>query len=358
MRTSKPYHLSYSDKLPRVASTGYGVLIERNGDIRLAPKSFDWFASVARADAHSQVMRAFGNSLLPVTEPDAMRLLRTSSEPLVDVNKQFCLAFGVTVAASESARNDEYQAGGNASAVADVSTSSERAKDTPYTRVGSTENPPELFVKAQTQSDIFTEGMTAGIRSVEAVGARIEGEIVSMPPWNIHEAEWNTVAAPEGPEGTPVAFSLSFDMSCRRDEGISPMLLLYAKKFWHAAGYGRWFTVPEDPWEFWNSLTLTTWVRRGGEEIWPPKDAANSMNTSQVRRPLRALLSHISDMGYFEDGKSVNFMSGTGIVPRLGDTFSLMPGDQIAAESPELGSFYCSTELIPKPRRDLAKIPA
>jgi len=179
--------------------------------------------------------------------------------------------------------------------------------------------------------------------------AIIEGEEKILPPWNVHEPEIATVVTPCG---HPVAFSLGLDMSCRRDEGISALLLTKAKIFPACAGFGHWFTIPENPLEFWKSIELESWVERSEEKIWPIEGEPTTMSATQCRRSLTELCMDVLDAGMVEDGESAIFMSGTGIVPAPGDTFSLLPGDKIMFRSEQLGELDCGVALVPRPRRN------
>lgn len=349
----------FAQNLPRVARTNNGLLIELKGRYRLARSDVHWLVLSSSAKMHQLTMKAFKEGT-PISETEVHRLLQECEVGLIDAVHQSVLAFGVTFLKSEVARDDEYQSGGDARASGKTTgqTTGARVADTPYTRVGPRGNPAELFVKAMRPGHLFKPGQHAGIRSIEDLSAIIEGEPRVMQPWNVHEPEVGTIVAQDEETGepVPVAFGPALDMSDRRDEGISALLLTKAKVFWHGAGFGNWFTVPEDAFAFWKTIELQSWVERGGNGIWPIPGEPDTMTTLQCRRPLQELCLDVLDSGFIEVGVSAVFMSGTGIVPAVGDTFSLLPGDQIKLLSEQLGAFDCGVALIPRPRRDLVTI--
>ena len=344
----------FSPKIVRIAITNHGLLLERNGHYKMARKSVDWLHLSSQPNMHALAMRAFDDGS-PVSEQEVHRLLRECQDHLINMHHQAVLAFGVTFKKSEVARDDEYKSGGDASASGKIVTvdTGVRAADTPYTRVGPRGNPAELFGKAKKAKHLFKPGQQAGIRSIEPLPAIIEGVEKIMNPWNVHEPEIATIVTPCG---HPVAFGLALDMSDRRDEGISALLLTKAKIFWHCAGFGHWFTIPENPLEFWNTIVLQSWAERNGEKIWPIVGEPDTMSATQCRRPLTELCLDVLDSEFVDDGESAVFMSGTGIVPAVGDTFSLLPGDAIKFQSEQLGEFNCGTALVPRPRRNLVEL--
>lgn len=342
-------NMVYSDKLVRVALTEFGILAERNGVYRMLQQRVNFVDLAANPQAHSALQREWDRGGAFISEADVHRLLRQCERHLHDPHRIALGAFGVTIDASEKARDAEAKAGGNVAAQA-TGPSTGPGPETCYTRVGKLPNPAELFMKAFKWQHFFTNGGVAGIRSIEPVRALIEGKIVILPPWNIHEPEFLFYVTPCG---KPVFFGLGLDMSDRRDEGISPLLLLKAKIFWHCAGLSQWLTCPENPYEFWKTLALQSWVERNGMREWPAPDRADSMTTDQYRRSLEELCADLVMCEFVADGEPTAAMGGTGIVPPPGDTFSLLPGDSIKVYSKLLGPLCAGTAVVPKPRREL-----
>ncbi len=341
--------LQTSESLLRVARSNHGLLIERNGKYRLARNEFTWLNLVCAPSTHERTIQAYETG---TTVPCGYipRMLNECDAGLIDLANTVVCAFGVTFLKSEVARDDEFKSGGNVAASGSAVASAARQPDTPYTRVGPAGNPAELFLKGVRPHHLFKSGQAAGIRSIETLPALIEGNVVEMPPWNVHEAE---VATMVNPLGQPVAFGPAKDMSDRRDEGISPLLLLKAKIFWHGAGFGNWFTVPENPLAFWKTISLRSWVERDGKKVWPIPSEPDTMSTLQCRRPLEELCQDVDDAGFVGENQPAVFMSGTGIVPAPGDTFSLLPNDRIFYESDQIGDCNSTVQLIPRPRRRL-----
>ncbi|MFN8391884.1 MAG: hypothetical protein U0136_16460 [Bdellovibrionota bacterium] len=340
--------MKFSRSTVRVAQTAHGLLTELNGVYRLTA-GLRWQNLACRRDAFQVASRAFHDGVA-VAEPDVHRLLRANI-PLIDPHLMAVLAFGVTFRKSEVARDEEFKVGGNVNAVVQASAAPSNVKDTPYTRVGPRANPAELFGKAKTRKHLFLPGEAAGIRSVETLSALLEGKVEMLPPWNIHEPEIATVMTPDG---IPIGFLPALDMSDRRDEGISPLLLTKAKIFWHCCGFGHWCTIPEDALAFWESIVVRSWVERNGYREWPIPTEPDEMSATQCRRPLTELCQDVVDADFVDEGEPAVFLSGTGIVPAPGDSFSLLPGDTIKYFSDQLGTLHCGVQLIPRPRRDLS----
>ncbi len=90
----------YAENLPRVARTNFGLLIELNGDYRLARNHVNWLELSSRPNMHQMTMKAF-NEGTPIPKMAVDRLLRECTVGLIDPAIQSVLAFGVTFKKSE-----------------------------------------------------------------------------------------------------------------------------------------------------------------------------------------------------------------------------------------------------------------
>jgi len=169
---------------------------------------------------------------------------------------------------------------------------------------------PELFMKA-TPHRVVGPG--------EAVGIRDDST------WDVPEPELTLVVTP----GLHiVGYTAGNDMSSRDIEGQNPLYLPQAKVYDRCCALGPWVRVADGSV---NPLDLDVRCRivRNGAVLF-----AGETHTSQIHRPLEALVAALGRCNHFPTGVLV--MTGTGIVPP--DTFTLQDGDQVEIEIGGIGT--------------------
>ena len=190
---------------------------------------------------------------------------------------------------------------------------------------------PSAFPKAFTQGHYFTEGGKAGIRADSGMGL--------VQKWDVPEAEFGFIS---NQNAEPTAFFLCYDMSSRSIEGGSPLLLPHAKIYKNCCGISRWITIPECPFDFWKTLELELTVTRGDEVVF-----GGNQTTKLLRRSLQELANHVYRMGPWNE--AVYVTTGTNIVPKSGDTFTLEKGDKLLTKSAQLGTFSATVDEVDWP---------
>lgn len=199
---------------------------------------------------------------------------------------------GVTYEVSREARLEETQ----------------ESTRTIYERVYDAERPP-LFFKSVAWR-VVTSGEPVGVR---------EDSDNSVP-----EPELAVVA---NADGEIAGYSVCNDITARAIEGENPLYLPQAKLFSGstalAPGIRPAWEVPDA-----TRLEVRMTIRRGGDVAWQ-----DSTSTSRIRRGLQTLVGWVFRADWYPDG--VVLCTGTGLVPPL--SFSLLPGDDVEIEIPEVG---------------------
>jgi 2-dehydro-3-deoxy-D-arabinonate dehydratase len=200
-------------------------------------------------------------------------------------------AAGVTYESSKLARMAESPEGGDF-----------------YARVY-TAGRPELFFKA-TPNRVVGPNDAVRIRADSA--------------WNVPEPELAVLIAANG---RILGYTIGNDMSSRDIEGANPLYLPQAKVYRGSCALGPVIVPAErlDP----HNLALRMTISRNGAQAF-----AGETSTSRIRRTVEELRDWLFRENDFPRG--VFLLTGTGLIPS--DSFSLLPGDEIAIEIAGIGT--------------------
>lgn len=214
---------------------------------------------------------------------------------LVPIEAPEVWASGVTYERSREARN--YEA-----------TNGKLYAQTFYDKVYDAHR-PELFLKST---------------AARTVGPDKEVYLRSDSEWQIPEPELGLVI---DHEGKILAFTLGNDMSCRDIEGENPLYLPQAKIWKQSCSIGPALLLAEAVEDAYQ-LEMTCRIYRDKELV-----VEGNSNTSQLKRKYEELVSFLMRDNVIFDGTIL--LTGTSIVPP--NDFSLMDGDLIEIEIPEIG---------------------
>jgi len=205
----------------------------------------------------------------------------------------------VTYLRSRDARMDESKSAGGGSF---------------YDRVYAAER-PELFFKS------------AGHR---AIGTGGKVRIRKDSNWNVPEPELTLVLSSSG---KIIGYTIGNDMSSRDIEGENPLYLPQAKVYDGSCALGPCIllsTAPLPP-----ETLIEIRITRSGQEMF-----SGSTPISRIKRDLASLARYLYLETTFTHGSLL--MTGTGVVPP--DSFTLMPGDEVAITIGPIGSLVNTVE--------------
>jgi 2-dehydro-3-deoxy-D-arabinonate dehydratase len=123
-----------------------------------------------------------------------------------------------------------------------------------------------------------------------------------------------------------VGYTICDDVSSRTIEAENPLYLPQAKVYAGACALAQ---VIRPAWEISAAdLAISLEISRDGAPNW-----SGRTSTSQIKRPLQALVDCLFAEADFPDGAIIS--TGTGIVPEI--TFTLEPGDTVTIEIDQVG---------------------
>jgi 2-dehydro-3-deoxy-D-arabinonate dehydratase len=167
---------------------------------------------------------------------------------------------------------------------------------------------PELFFKSVPWR-VVTHGQPIAIRRDSAL--------------NVPEAELAIVV---NSAAEIVGYTICDDVSSRTIEAENPLYLPQAKVYAGACALAQ---VIRPAWEISAAdLAISLEISRDGAPNW-----SGRTSTSQIKRPLQALVDCLFAEADFPDGAIIS--TGTGIVPEI--TFTLEPGDTVTIEIDQVG---------------------
>lgn len=265
----------------KLYKTSEGIVVEHNQKFFLK-KSHDWDTVINRDDLHQFILG----------EISQLEEIEMEQDVLAPIGTQEIWAAGVTYMKSREARMEESKESGAAVF---------------YSHVYEAER-PELFFKS-----VHYRAAGPG----EAVYIRRDSK------WNVPEPELTLYATSSG---KIVGYTIGNDMSSRDIEGENPLYLPQAKCYERAAAIGPCLYVPEasiDP-----DTTISLRIIREGSEVFEGQISIN-----QMKRKHTELIGFLFREMTFPKG--VYLMTGTCLVPD--DTFTLLVGDVVKIEIPEIG---------------------
>lgn len=169
---------------------------------------------------------------------------------------------------------------------------------------------PELFLKASPGTAVGSE---------DAVGIRADSS------WNVPEPELALVV---DAQGQVVAFTLGNDVSSRSIEGENPLYLPQAKVYDQSCAIGPCLVPVGDVGRV-SDIEIRVSVHRAGAAVF---DGSGPL--SDLKRDPADLVRWLFAARSFSAG--VVLLCGTSIVPP--DEFTLLPGDEIQINAPQLGA--------------------
>lgn len=156
--------------------------------------------------------------------------------------------------------------------------------------------------------------------------------VTSGEPIAVREDSDNNVPEPEltvvaNCHGEIAGYGVCNDLTARAIEGQNPLYLPQAKLF---SGSTALAPGIRPVWEVADAggleVRMTIW--RGGQAAWQ-----DSTPTSRIRRGLQDLVDAVYAGDWYPDGLVLS--TGTGLVPPL--SFSILPGDEVEIEIPDVG---------------------
>lgn len=206
-------------------------------------------------------------------------------------------------------------------------------RPTPYDVVYDPVNPPEVFFKATRPGHLATP---------DELWIRPDG----VPQPDGTQTMGSSVPEPErvllvNRSGDVIAQTIGSDTTARQLESLSPLYLPAAKTYPGCTTLCPWWTVlPHDGLH--DEILIQMIIERNGEVMYQ-----DQYSSTQMKRTPESLVRHTRTLSENPDGSfdhGFGLFTGTGIIP--GVEFSLMAGDQVTIESPQLGRSHSTVKVV------------
>jgi 2-dehydro-3-deoxy-D-arabinonate dehydratase len=265
----------------KLYKTTASILVEADGKFYPVQES-DWDTLVNKQDLYAYLTQQTENS--PVAAPETI---------LAPIGTQEIWAAGVTYFRSREARMEESKESGAAVF---------------YSKVYEAER-PELFFKSTYYRVAHPNGKV---------------KIRKDSQWNVPEPELTLFI---NTAGNIIGYTIGNDMSSRDIEGENPLYLPQAKSYDQAAAIGPCLWVPNAPIN--PDAELQMEIERAGKVEFSGKISINQMKRKHTELAEFLLREMSFPVGAY-------LMTGTCLVPD--DTFTLLSGDKISIQIPEIGT--------------------